>query len=122
MTIRIHLFKQLIILQNLIDLLMARINPNGFSQISRDQTKAENKYLSEGNLVYNYSQNGRSVNPKLRSLGFKLGAFRNEVRVGVPKFPAKISIFEEVREAIFQLSVGCSNFHLEFLSVVAVIV
>ena len=35
------------------------------------------------------------------------------------KVPVKICIFEEIREAIFQLSVEHSIFHLEFMSVVA---
>ena len=55
--------------------------------------------------------------PKLRSLGFKLATSQNEVWVGVLKIPAKICIFE----AIFQLSAEHSIFHLEFISVVAVV-
>ena len=57
-----------------------------------------------------YSQNGQRVPSELRSLGFKL-----------PKIPSKICIIKEIREAIFQLSVGHSIFHLEFLSVVDVV-
>ena len=80
------------------------------------KTKAENKYLSEGNSVYNYSQNGRNVNPKLRSFGFKLGAFRNEVRVGVPSLPpnfhlrgstrGNLSTFRWMFQFPFGVSVG----------------
>ena len=55
---------------------------------------------------------------KQERAGSKLEIFTNEVWVGVPKIPAKICIFEEIREAIFQLSVEHSIFHLKFMSVV----
>ena len=38
--------------------------------------------------------------------------------MGVPKIPAKICIFKEIREAIFQVSVEHSIFHLEFMPMV----
>ena len=60
--------------------------------------------------------------PKLRRLGFKLRIFQNKVWVGIPKIPAKLCIFQETHKAISQLSVENSIFHMEFMSVVAVVV
>ena len=59
---------------------------------------------------------------QLRSPGFKLGFFKNEVWVGVTKIPAEICIFEETCKAISELSIEPSIFHLKLMSVVAVVV
>ena len=71
-----------------------------------------------------YSQNGQRLSPKLRSLGYRLRIFQNEVWAGILKIPAKICIFEETHncKVISQLSVEHYIFHLELMSVVAVVV